>query len=94
MRRYSILNNLNKCYFCGKPKQHIHEVFFGANRQRSIQNGFCVGLCFKCHRDLHDGKYLSDDETMNLHLKKLYQTEFERSHTREEFLTIIGESYL
>lgn len=31
--RYSILNNLDRCFFCGRPRQCIHEVYFGtANR--------------------------------------------------------------
>nr|DAQ87240.1 MAG TPA: ATP-dependent Clp protease ATP-binding subunit [Caudoviricetes sp.] len=28
MKRYSILNNLGTCYFCGKPRNAIHEVYF------------------------------------------------------------------
>lgn len=48
--RYSILNNLDRCFFCGRPAECIHEVYFGsANRQISIENGFCVGLCHKEH---------------------------------------------
>ena len=92
--RYSILNNLDKCYFCGVPKQHTHEVYFGRNRQRSIANGFCVGLCHRCHRLLHDGASYPIDETMDLHLKRLYQREFEKIHTRDEFRKIIDMSYL
>lgn len=29
MKRYSIMNNLDKCFFCGKPAECIHEVYFG-----------------------------------------------------------------
>lgn len=37
MKRFSILNNLDKCYFCGKKAECIHEVFYGtANRKISI----------------------------------------------------------
>ena len=50
MKRHSILNNLDKCFFCGKPKECIHEVYYGtANRKISIKNGFCVGLCHEHH---------------------------------------------
>lgn len=58
MKRYSILDNLEKCYFCEVPKQHIHEVYFGRNRQRSIENGFCVGLCNKHHRQFMMGNLI------------------------------------
>ena len=33
MKRYSILNNLRYCYFCGRPAECIHEVYFGKNGQ-------------------------------------------------------------
>lgn len=50
MKRYSILNNLDRCFFCGRPAECIHEVYFGtANRQISIENGFCAGLCHREH---------------------------------------------
>ena len=55
MKRYSILNNLDKCFFCGRPAECIHEVYFGsANRQISIENGFCAGLCHKEHNMSND----------------------------------------
>ena len=39
MKRYSILDNLDKCFFCGIPAQCTHEVFYGtANRKISIQS--------------------------------------------------------
>ena len=93
MKRFSILNNLDKCYFCGKPAQCIHEVYYGtANRRISIQNGFCVGLCHGEH-NLYT-KSVHNDRKMDLELKQLYQKEYEKSHTREEFTKLIGKSYL
>ena len=93
MKRYSILNNLDRCFFCGKPAECIHEVYFGtANRQISIKNGFCVGLCHKEH-NLSD-KSVHRDRKMDLILKKKYQEEYEKTHTREEFIKLIGKSFL
>lgn len=92
MKRYSILNNLDKCFFCGKPTEHIHEVYYGyANRKISIKNGFCVGLCYNHHNGA-EGVHLHHD--MDLQLKRVYQKEFEKHHTRNEFLKLIGKSYL
>lgn len=93
MKRYSILNNLDKCFFCGKPRECIHEVYYGtANRKISIQNGFCVGLCNYHHNmsinSVHRDRYL------DLIVKKIYQHEYEKTHTREEFIKLIGKSYL
>lgn len=92
MKRYSILNNLNKCYFCGKPKQAIHEVYFGKNRQISIKNGFCVGLCNEHHNTSNNSVHMN--RAMDLILKKEYQKEYEKTHTRAEFIKLIGKSYL
>lgn len=93
MKRYSILNNLDKCFFCGKLAECIHEVYFGtANRQVSIRNGFCVGLCHKEHN--LSKKSVHNDREMDLILKKIYQKEYEKTHTREEFIKLIGKSYL
>ena len=91
--RYSILNNLDKCFFCGGPAECIHEVFFGtANRQISIENGFCVGLCHQEHN--LSNKSVHRDRKMDLKLKKTYQTEYEKKHTRADFINLIGKSYL
>lgn len=91
--RYSILNNLDKCFFCGRPAECIHEVYFGsANRQISIENGFCVGLCHKEHNMSNNSVHYN--RNMNLELKRVYQKEYEKDHTREEFIKLIGKSYL
>lgn len=91
--RWSILNNLDKCYFCGKPRQAIHEVYFGyANRKVSIENGFCVGLCHEHHNMSFDSVH--NNHNMDLLLKKHYQREFEKTHSRVEFIRLIGKSYL
>ena len=31
---------------------------------------------------------------MDLELKRIYQKEYEKNHTREEFIRLIGKSYL
>ena len=93
MKRYSILNNLDKCFFCGKPAQCCHEVYFGlANRKISIENGFCVGLCHYHHNMSNISVHY--DRKMDLKLKQIYQKEYEKNHTRNEFIKLIGKSYL
>ena len=93
MDRYSILNNLDKCFFCGKPREAIHEVYFGtANRKISIKNGFCVGLCHAHHNMSNQGVHFNKDN--DLELKRTYQKEYEKTHSREDFIKLIGRSYL
>lgn len=94
MNRYSILNNLNKCYFCGKPREAIHEVFYGKNRQTSIKNGFCVGLCHECHNMGSESVHAKPNQGKDKELKQRYQREYEKNHTREEFIKLIGRNYI
>ena len=35
-----------------------------------------------------------NDREMDLILKRRYQEEYEKNHTREEFIKLIGKSYL
>lgn len=85
--RYSIFtNNFNICYYCGESrgKMDIHEVYGGSNRQRSMKNGLCVPLCRTCH---------SNDMVIQ-DLKKWCQRKYEKIYTREDFIKLIGRSYL
>ena len=74
------------CHFCGKYSKYLdpHEVYGGSNRQRSIKNKFIKVLCRKCH---------SNEEIIN-QLRIDTQKEYEKKHTREEFIKIIGKSYI
>lgn len=65
-------------------KQDLHEVYGGRNRKRSIENGLVVPLCRKCHQDRFILEWL----------KKFVQLEYEETHTREEFIKLIGKSYI
>ena len=84
--RFSIFTtNFNKCFYCGKEgKMDIHEVYGGSNRTRSIKNGLCIPLCRLCH---------SNENIIN-HLRIKLQKEYEKTHTREEFIKLIGKSYI
>ena len=88
--RYSILtNDLDHCYICrfqGKKvlRDDLHEVYGGANRKRSILNGLVVPLCRKHHQN---------DEILN-ELKVAMQKMYEVNHTRDEFIKLIGKSYI
>lgn len=75
-----------KCDYCQMEKKHLdpHEVYGGSNRKRSILNNFVKMLCRECH---------SSEEIIN-QLRIDTQKEFEKTHTREEFIKIIGKSYI
>lgn len=75
-----------KCDYCHRNFKHLdpHEVYGGSNRARSIKNGLVKRLCRKCHSN--------EDVIQQLRIDT--QKEFEKTHTREEFIKIIGKSYL
>lgn len=88
--RFSILtDDLEHCYICrfqGKEvlRDDLHEVYGAANRKRSILNGLVVPLCRKHHQN---EKILSE-------LKVATQQIYELNHTRDEFIKLIGKSYI
>lgn len=55
-KRYSIItNDLTVCYWCGRPKDDLHEIFGGSNRILSMEDGMVVPLCRLCHEKVHLG---------------------------------------
>ena len=87
-KRFSILtNDLSYCYLCGKPKNHLHEVFFGKNRVNSMKWGCVVPLCASCHLKVHSNIEL------DLKLKKLCQKRFIEVYD-DDFLSIFRKNYI
>lgn len=74
------------CEFCGKYSKRLdpHEVYGGSNRKRSIKNKFVKLICPKCH---------SNEAIIN-QLRIDMQKEYMKTHTEEEFIKLIGKSYL
>jgi len=74
------------CEFCGNYSRHLdsHEVYGGSNRKRSIKHKFVKLLCRKCHDNKEIIKQLRIDT----------QKEYMKTHTEEEFMKLIGKSYL
>jgi Zn-finger protein len=89
----SILADENRCYFCGKTVGlEIHHVLAGtANRRISDRIGAWVYLCRECHTGKHGAQY---DPVKNRQLKQDAQFAFERTHTRAEWMKLIGKNYL
>lgn len=84
----SIMGADDECYVCHDPAIARHEIFYGSpNRKTSKACGFWVGLCPKHHEFYHNKDALKA-------LKRECQEEFEKTHTREEFVALIGKNYL
>ena len=82
-------DDLDHCIICKRKKEHLHEIFFGANRKKSMQYNFVIPLCHKCHTEMHINKEWQE----YWHVKG--QEYWERFiGSREEFIEVFGRSYL
>ena len=90
----SIIQQSECCYFCGSHGPlETHHIFFGnPGRKISEQQGFKVRLCPECHRT--GKKSPHRDRDTDLMLKRICQRAFEVTHSREEFIKLIGRNYL
>lgn len=95
MKRYSILtNDMTKCYVCGTNQNiHIHEVFYGKNRNNSIKYGCCIPLCAYHHNMSDSGIHF--DKALNDRIKKECQEKFLENYNKraEDFIEQFGRSY-
>lgn len=89
----SIMQSEKKCYITGRTTGlHRHHIYGGANRQVSEKNGFWVYLVAELHNMSDSGVHFN--RALDLALKAECQRKFEETHTREEFMRLIGKNYL
>lgn len=89
----SILQRDKVCYLCGrKYGLEKHHCLAGvANKPLSEKYGLWVWLCHNCHTGTDGAQY---DPAKNLLLKRDAQFEFERTHSRAEWMQIFRKNYL
>lgn len=91
-RRSVFTDDLEHCYLCGKPREHLHEIIYGKNRINSIKYNFVLPLCANHHTG-KDGIHFNKE--LDLYYKRLCQIYFENNiGNRKEFIKIFGRSYL
>lgn len=89
----SILQNEKKCYVTEQTDAlHKHHIYGAANRKISEENGFWVWLIPEYHNMSDRGVHFNKE--FDLLLKQECQAKFEETHSREEFMKLIGRSYL
>ena len=90
----SIIQKERVCYICrSRQALHKHHCFFGrGNRYISEKKGFTAFLCAS-HHNL-GSVCVHNNRSMDLMLKRECQKEYEKTHTREEFIKLIGKNYL
>lgn len=92
----SIMQNKKRCYVCGlyAPVEE-HHIFFGnPNRKISEENGFKVWLCAEHHRGTI-GVHGKLGHVLDIKLKQECEKKYiNQGHIIEEFIKLIGKSYL
>ncbi len=94
MNRFSILQDKKECYVCGSRSIHIHEVYFGKNRNKSIQDGCCVYLCARHHNMSNQGVHFN--KQLDLELKQSMERKWLKYYNKtiEDFISRYGKNYL
>lgn len=88
------------CFLCSLKDDNYswqyteeHHVFFGSGlRKVSEEKGFKVDLCKKHHGESKEGVHGS--RAVRISLCKIFQEEYEKTHTHEEWMEIVGKNYL
>lgn len=89
----SILQDNKECYVTGVTRYlHKHHIYGGANRSISEKNGFYVYLTPHWHNMSDKGVHFNKE--LDLRLKMECQRKYEETHTRAEFMALIGRNYL
>lgn len=95
MNRFSILQEKKECYVCyTRIGLHIHEVYFGKNRQKSIEDGCCIYLC-GTHHNMSD-KGIHFDHDFDLQVKQTMEKRWLEYYgkTIDDFIERYGRNYL
>jgi len=87
------------CYLCMRLNGdyrhytvvHEHHIYGGANRQISEAEGLKVYLCLAHHIDGPEAVH-NNHEHMRI-LQQEGQRAYERTHSRQQFMKIIGRNY-
>lgn len=91
----SILQTEKVCYITGQTNNlHRHHIFAGGRRKISEENGFVVYLAGWLHNQSNEGVHGKNGHELDLMLKRHCQMAYEKDHSREEFIRLIGKNYL
>lgn len=92
MKKHSIITkNMDICYLCGQYATEVHHVVHGCGRRKlADEDRLTVGLCRRCHMNLHD------KGTCDRELQKIGQRAWmEHYHkTINDFINRFGKSYI
>ncbi len=92
MRKSILVDDMEYCYLCGRPKDGIHHVLHGSRRAVADKLHLVIPLCNDCHTlapyAVHHNPELDE------RLKRWAQRVYESKHSHEEWMKKVGKSYL
>ncbi len=90
----SILQDKKECWETRDINNlHVHHIYYGtANRKVSDKHGFWVWLRADWHNMSDYGVHFNPE--FDLYLKRICQRAYEETHSREDFIRLIGRDYL
>lgn len=90
----SILQDTKECYITGEEYGlHKHHIYMGNPLRRiSEENGLWVWLRWDWHNGANYGVHFNHE--LDRKLKQEAQEAYERTHSRDEFMRLIGRNYL
>ena len=87
--RYSVFTeDLDHCYFCGKPRTDLHEILYGANRFNSMKYGYIFPLCREHHNMFHNNHVLTKQWSAKC------QKHFEQKYSLKDWMNTFHKNYL
>ena len=72
----------------------ISHIYAGSRRKISEREGFWCYLAGWLHNQSNHGVHGKDGHELDLMLKQHCQMAYEKNHSREEFMALIGKNYL
>lgn len=84
-KRFSIFtDNLDKCYFCNRPRDDLHELLGGRNRNNSMRYGLVLPVCREHHNEIQH----------SIEYKKMTQKKFQEAYPEIDFVDVFKINYL
>lgn len=88
----ALVEDMDVCIVCKRPRQQVHHVFGSYNRNKSTFYKYVLPLCEEHHTGMNG---VHSNKQMNIHFKQMAQRHFEKTHgNREDFIKVFGKSWI
>lgn len=98
----SIISNERECFIChstyGLERHHIFHGMAnnkkGSLRQKSEHYGLWVYLCYYHHNQFGGKHGVHNTDKADMKLQRVAQIEFEKTHTRKEWMELFHQNFI